>query len=286
MGADRAGDAGGVQVDNMSVPILTPDLVARIVKAENNVSLSRLKCIEKMDGNPMGAAAREFGHVLATMMPKFPERWWDRVSGMAAGDEALIDEILEWYRAVGIACTFDIVPHQSSTELLRALAERGFFQSGFRTTLYGVPKSNQSTAVGVVVQEQRDLKLFLDLAVRTRFIGRDEEIWKEYTRVQFSESQCYVAFIDGEPAAHAVMMVGERTATFGFGATLEKYRGRGCQAALLSTRLADAAKAGCDLVIVQANPGSVSQRNIERAGMRVAYTRASWSELQNSSMIG
>ncbi len=270
----------------MNVPILTADLVERIVRAENSVSLSRIRNIERMDGNPFGAAAHEFGHVLATRMPKFPERWWDRVSGMAAGDEALIDEILAWYQAAGVACTFDIVPHQSSTELLRALAERGFFQSGFRTTLYGVPESNESAVAGIVVQEQRDLKLFLDLAVKTRFVGRDDEIWKEYTRVQFSESRCYVAFIDGEPAAHAVMIVGERTATFGFGATLEKYRGRGCQGALLSARLADAAKAGCDLAIVQANPGSVSQRNIERAGMRVAYTRASWSKMWLSPMVG
>lgn len=263
----------------MNFPILATDLVERIVSAENSVSLSRIRKIEKMDGNPMGAAAREFGHVLATRMPKFPERWWDRVGGLAAGDEMLIDKILEWYQEVGLSCTFDIVPHQSSTELLRELAAHGYFQSAFRTTLYGVPGFNPSPSAGIVVQEQHDLRLFLDLAVKTRFIGEDQEILKEFTRVQFSESRCYVAFIDEEPAAHALMIVREKTATFGFGATVEKYRGRGCQAALLSVRLTDAAKAGCDLAIVQANPGSVSQRNIERAGMRVAFTRASWSKM-------
>lgn len=285
MGACRARNTGGVRIDQVTLPILTSDLIARIVEAENTVTLSRIRCVEKMEGNPFGAAAREFGHVLATMMPKFPERWWDRVSGLAARDEALIDEILTWYRAAGISCNFDIVPPQSNDELLMALAARGFFQSGFRTTLYGVPTSNQRKAAGIVVREQGDLKLFLDLAVKTHFIGRDEKIRREYNRVQFSESRCYIAFIDGEPAAHGAMFVGDRTATFGFGATLEQYRGRGCQAALLSARLADAARAGCDLAIVQANPGSTSQRNIERAGMRVAYTRAIWSEWSNGPTI-
>lgn len=270
----------------MTVPVLTPDLVARIVWVKNSVTLSRIGRIAKIEGNPLGAAAREFGHVLATMMPKFPERWWDRVGGIAAGDEGLIDEILAWYRGAGLSCAFEIVPHQSNDELLKALAARGYYQSGFRTKLYGVPESNQSSTASIVVREQDEPKLFLDVAVGTGFVRGDQDFWKEYTRAQFSESRRYVAFVDGEPAAHAVMQVAEGTAMLSFGATLEKYRGRGCQAALLSARLADAAKAGCDLAIVQANPGSVSQRNIERAGMRVAFTRASWSKLSTSPMFG
>jgi hypothetical protein len=263
----------------MSFPILTPELVACIVKTENGVSLSRLKCIAKIDGNPLGATAREFGHVLATSMPRLPERWWDRVSGIAAGDEGLIDDILAWYRAMGISCTFDIVPPQSSDDLLFALAKRGFRQSGFRTVLYGVPATDQPPpASRVLVREQRDLKVFLDVAARTGFLRTEQEFWREYTRAQFSESRCYVAFVGDEPAAHAVMQICDGTALFNYGATIDKYRGHGCQLALLRARLADSAKAGCDLAIVQANPGSTSQRNIERAGMRVAFTKAIWSE--------
>ncbi len=265
----------------MDIPILTSDLVVRIVKAENDVTRSRIKCVQRIEGNPLGVAEHEFGHVLATMMPKHPERWWNRVGGIAPGDEGQIDDILAWYRAANLSPTIDVVPHQSNDEMLKALATHGFRQSAFRTVLYAVPDSDlPSAAPAIVVREQDDLKLFSNLAAETGFIPEgDEKFWKEVARAEFAESRCYIAFADGEPAAHAAMYIRDRVATFGFGATLEKYRGRGCQSALLRERIADAAKAGCDLAIVQANPGSVSERNIVRVGMRVAYTKAIWSKV-------
>jgi hypothetical protein len=45
------------------------------------------------------------------------------------------------------------------------------------------------------------------------------------------------------------------------------------QTALLSARLAWAREQGCDLAVSIAQPGSISHRNIERFGFRVAYTR-------------
>jgi hypothetical protein len=43
--------------------------------------------------------------------------------------------------------------------------------------------------------------------------------------------------------------------------------------ALLQARLAAARRAGCDLAVVGTSPGSDSQRNIERAGFTLAYTK-------------
>ena len=50
----------------------------------------------------------------------------------------------------------------------------------------------------------------------------------------------------------------------------------GAQAALLDTRLAYAASVGCELAMMGALPGSASQRNGERQGFRIAYTRIKW----------
>jgi GNAT superfamily N-acetyltransferase len=59
-----------------------------------------------------------------------------------------------------------------------------------------------------------------------------------------------------------------------FGAsTLPAFRRRGAQSALLATRLAWAREKGCDLAVSITQPGSISHRNIERSGFRVAYTR-------------
>ena len=55
--------------------------------------------------------------------------------------------------------------------------------------------------------------------------------------------------------------------------TAQEYRGRGLQTALLRTRLAAAAEAGCEYAVVVTQGGSASQRNCERLGFRVAYSK-------------
>ena len=56
-------------------------------------------------------------------------------------------------------------------------------------------------------------------------------------------------------------------------ATLPEHRGRGVQSALLAERTRLAARVGCELAVTEARPGSTSQRNMERLGYSVVYTR-------------
>jgi hypothetical protein len=58
--------------------------------------------------------------------------------------------------------------------------------------------------------------------------------------------------------------------------TVPEGRNQGAQLALLETRLRFAAEQGCDLAMMCASPGSASQRNAERQGFRIAYTRIKW----------
>src|SRR6185295_18845386 len=48
--------------------------------------------------------------------------------------------------------------------------------------------------------------------------------------------------------------------------------------ALVYARLRYAAARGCDLALMGALPGSGSQRNAERNGFRIAYTRIKWQK--------
>ena len=54
---------------------------------------------------------------------------------------------------------------------------------------------------------------------------------------------------------------------------LAEFRGRGVQTALLHARLAAAAEAGCEYAVVVTQGGTTSQRNCERLGFRVAYSK-------------
>ena len=65
--------------------------------------------------------------------------------------------------------------------------------------------------------------------------------------------------------------------------TAQEFRRRGLQTALLHRRMAAAAEAGCEYAVVVTQGGSDSQRNCERLGFRVAYSKITvikdWSAL-------
>jgi GNAT superfamily N-acetyltransferase len=87
---------------------------------------------------------------------------------------------------------------------------------------------------------------------------------------------CFVAEWEGYPIAAAAFAMHDGVALLAGASTDPPFRGRGALAALLDTRLAYAAAVGCELAMMGALPGSASQRNGERQGFRIAYTRIKW----------
>jgi ribosomal protein S18 acetylase RimI-like enzyme len=90
------------------------------------------------------------------------------------------------------------------------------------------------------------------------------------------QSLCFLAEIDGKPGAAGMLCMHDKVALFGGSATVPELRRRGLQTALLRERLGSAFDHGCDLAMMVALPGSDSQRNAERKGFRIAYTRTKW----------
>ena len=84
----------------------------------------------------------------------------------------------------------------------------------------------------------------------------------------------FLAWIGDEPAGGGAIVMHAGVAELCSDSTRVAFRRRGVQAALLGARLAATAAGGCDLALVLTEPGSASQRNVERAGFRLAYTKA------------
>jgi GNAT superfamily N-acetyltransferase len=84
----------------------------------------------------------------------------------------------------------------------------------------------------------------------------------------------YLARRAGRVAGGAAVRMSEGVAQLCGAATLPAHRRRGVQTALLLARLAEAARAGCDLAVVTTLPGSRSQLNVQRRGFELLYTRA------------
>ncbi len=92
---------------------------------------------------------------------------------------------------------------------------------------------------------------------------------------QMEGAVTFVASVDGKMAACGAGLVIPAHRIFAVcgAGTLAEFRGRGLQTALLRARLAAAAEAGCEYAVVVTNGGSISQRNCERLGFRVAYSK-------------
>lgn len=268
--------------------IMTQELAMRLERSEAAFWTSRLANVRRHRDNPLGVEIRQVGEATAFIVQALPHPMLNRVIGLTAGDEGVLDDILSWYRDHGMRCRVDIAPFAHSQDLLACLAERGLYPSGFQTVLYGVPRSGAySPPEGVIVVQ---VGTGLDPAVRDPFVDlrlkmsdvseADWAFWKGITEAEYSAAgwRCYVASVGGTPAGIGALYVCDGVGSLAADGTLVAYRGRGCQTALLRARIADAAAAGCELVAAQAEPGSVSQRNIERAGLRTAYTRVIWEE--------
>jgi GNAT superfamily N-acetyltransferase len=90
------------------------------------------------------------------------------------------------------------------------------------------------------------------------------------------ESPCFLAEFEGRAGAAGVLSIHNGVALFGGASTIPELRRHGLQAALLEERMRYAFDHGCDLAMMVAEAGSNSQRNAERQGFRVAYTRTKW----------
>jgi hypothetical protein len=93
-------------------------------------------------------------------------------------------------------------------------------------------------------------------------------------------AQCFLVEHGGVPAAAGALAVHDGIAVLAGASTRPGHRRKGAQLALLGARLAEAQRLGCDLAMMSARPGSNSQRNAERHGFRIAYTRIKWRKIK------
>jgi GNAT superfamily N-acetyltransferase len=89
----------------------------------------------------------------------------------------------------------------------------------------------------------------------------------------------FLAELDGRPIATGAMFIHDGVALLAGASTIPEGRRQGAQLALLESRLRYAVEKGCDIAMMCALPGSASQRNAERQGFRIAYTRIKWSQI-------
>jgi GNAT superfamily N-acetyltransferase len=100
----------------------------------------------------------------------------------------------------------------------------------------------------------------------------------EFGSVAFAREHTvnFLAELDGQAGAAGALSLYDGVALFAGAATIPEMRRRGLQAALLEARMRYAFEHGYELAMMVTEAGSQSQRNAERKGFCIAYTRTKW----------
>ena len=263
------------------------DLIRRTIAAEDAYTLSRIRVLERVPGNPMGVEYRlvEDG-VVALMARHVPSPSFNSVRGLRAGHERHIAPLVQWYRDNGVNARFEMAPGLYHADLGRELNRLGYYQSEFHCSLIAEPDAAPALD-GAVVERVTDaaaMEDYLD-AYAAQWKFGDKERFKTNARAWLGEPgwSLYLARVDGRAAAAATLYLHDKIGYFADATTDPAFRGRGLHRALLARRWHDARAAGVDVVCSGAGFLTSSHRNMERVGLRVQFTRSIWTPCPTTS---
>ncbi len=194
-----------------------------------------------------------------------------------------LDRVEAFYRRHGIPSQVDLTPlHEPA--VFEMFKQRGYAMAELNNVLWRRLAPLEGTADlpegisirGGIPEEAREFAGILARCFQ-EYVNPPEDFEEMLAPLyQMPGALTFVASHEGKPIAVAAgLVVAEHKALALFGAgTLPQYRGRGIQSALLRARMRAGAESGCELAVVVTQGGTVSQRNCERLGFRVAYSKA------------
>lgn len=250
------------------------DLARRVEAAEGAIARG---CAERQPGSPILEAGGGIAVFQGADSPLTQAVGLGLNGPVREADFAAIEE---FFRSRGARVTIDLCPLADSG-LLALLAEGGYHATEFNNVLVRplagleitmTPRVRRATAGEGDLWSHTVGHGFFEQAELT-----DEEM--EVGRAIFSMpgALCSLTASDsGESAGGGAMAVCNGLAMLFADSTVARFRRQGLHRELIAARLYEAAALGCDLAAATTLPGSGSQRNYERMGFRVAYTRISF----------
>lgn len=268
----------------MKLPVMTQELAQRLQQSEIDFFTSRISSIGEREGNPEGVEIGHYGTAAAFYIRTMPWGLFNSVKGLTDQDEDKLEEIAAYYRARERKPQLDINPAGSSPKLLRSLIKKGWVQESFHSVLYGLPLSElPPLPASIVIREVQDHEQF-DLYAEVHCVASGMSVVHKQHFINNNIGllhrpgwRLFLAYMDGIPAAVASMHSSGDIASLALAATLPDYRNKGLQTSLLQRRMYEAGQSGCELVTAQAAFASTSQNNMERVGLRMAWTRTVWT---------
>ena len=207
----------------------------------------------------------------------------NQICGLTGGKGILrLAEADAWFQDKGMSYRLHVRPDRLTIELGEVLRLWGFRPVGYYAFLYKALSEPPVEPESVTVREYVPDDFEAYAAAYFEGFDVEEEAWE--TRkpslanlIASPGVTAYWAEIDGRVAATAMLHIDGSTGYLAAGSALEPYRRRGCHSALIAARICAAYAAGCDLIVGTTNFNSSSGRNMQRAGLKHAYTAVVWA---------
>ena len=188
-----------------------------------------------------------------------------------------LDRIENFYWSRGAPTSIDLCP-LADPSLAELLGRRGYRITEFNNVLVALlpQPSAAPPAAGIRIVSAGEKEIWTRTMI-AGFFERDELSEEELAIgagvFRMPHAAAFLAEADGVPAVAATACAGGGLLYLFGDSTLLRFRRRGLHSLLIQARLQWGAAQGCDLVSACTLPGSVSQRNYQRAGFIVAYTK-------------
>jgi GNAT superfamily N-acetyltransferase len=199
--------------------------------------------------------------------------------------EADLDRLADFFHSRGTPVSIELCPLAHPC-LLPALGRRGYRPTDFNNVLV---RRLATAEIVLTPRARRALPGEEDFWAHTvgcGFFGRQEltgdemEVGRAIFRMP--GAACWLAVAEsGEPAGGGALAIYDGLATLFADSTVPSFRRRGLHYELIAARLNEAMAQGCDLATATTLPGSTSQRNYERLGFQVVYTRVTLTDAPN-----
>jgi GNAT superfamily N-acetyltransferase len=262
-------------------------LSQKLERTEGTVAASFAEAHEAVSA--CGAMARDFDGTVAIFDGVDSPMTQTFGLGLARpADDAQLDVIERFFGERGAATDHEVSPF-AGVEVTGRLVARGYVPTEMSTVLVQAI-DGAAAVVPASALRARAIDPAVDVGawIETSVAGWGAEAAvAEFIRAIASVNVRNAAMTHyvvedggGVPVATGSLGVHDGVALLAGASTIPSARGRGAQALLLATRLRDARARGCELAMMVASVGSQSQRNAERNGFRVAYSRTKWRKSQ------
>jgi hypothetical protein len=199
--------------------------------------------------------------------------------------DAEMDEIEAFFTTRGAPVFHEVSPMADPT-ILPLLNARGYHPIELSTVLYcslntgrlDVPRENDLLSTRIIEPDEVDLWAATSAAGwATEHEGLADFMFNfGQISAQCDGSFPYIAELAGKAISTGLLFIYDDVAMLAGASTIPEGRNNGAQNALLATRLKFAAAKGGTLAMMATSPGSQSQKNAQKNGFNIAYTRTKW----------